>query len=127
MPIQLVGKKQLEHRVSGPQPVSEFDKQCIITLLSALLPLEQSLQSQGVQTEALVGPGGLQSLLARVNPPPAAEDDTVFTHRRLPGNVINRIEQEHTVNGVMQFWASRYAMGKAALTGWTTAEDEDGH
>ena len=128
MPIvQLVGKKQLEHRVSGLQPVTEFDRQRVVVLLQALLPAEARLQSLGIKIAELVGPGGLEALLARLNPPPAAEDDAVFFYRRLSGNVIAQFEHDYTVNGVLNFWGSRFAMGQAAMTGWKQVEDEEGH
>jgi|ERR1043166_1484995 hypothetical protein len=127
MPVNLVGKKTLEYRIGGPQPLSEFDRERIIALLQAIQPLGERLRSEGVNAEELVGPGGIEGLLVRLDPPPTAEDDAIFYYHRLAGNVLNRIESEYMVNGVMHFWESRYAMGKAALLDWKGVQDEEGH
>jgi hypothetical protein len=55
-----------------------------------------------------------------------AVDESTFFYTRLPGNVRAQILHEHTHNGQLDFWQSRYTMGAAALSGWENVLGSDG-
>lgn len=115
-------------------PITIIDKDEVLTytpdqqgagmLTGELAEAVRTLTAEAAAVGVAIPPVLSVALLAQDRPDKA--QDAVFEYRRLAGNVRVAIISRHTVNGITDFWAARWEMGKEALVGWRNVLDVEG-
>jgi hypothetical protein len=123
MPLILI--KRDEHLIYRPGLGTGYFRSLPVEALTALEQFMAVARSAMIAEQPLIVPPELDSLLVLLKQP-ILGDDAEFYYRRPPGNVRAQLLWEHTMNGIVNFWGFRFAMGQAALFGWKHVRDEEG-